>query len=676
MSENRVRIRGSYEDGGTASALDKLRSKFEALGSSKGAQSILMGVGLGAGQMALSKITDAVGGLAQGIVGGAANMETYRTQFEVLLGSVNRAKERIADLTEFAKTTPFELPQVVEASKTLEVFTKGVLSTGDGLRLVGDVAAGTNTDINETAVWFGRLYDAMQSGKPFGEATQRLQEMGALSGESRTRLEELGKSVANGSMTMQEAWKKAAAEFSRYGGMMDKQSTTLAGKWSNLQDAVGQSLAKLGDKYLPLFKGAVDGAITAVTALGDAAILLADHVDILIPGLTILAGVLIAEVAPALVTTGLAAAKALGPISLLVLGLGEAKTKLGETFGSDKLWDKLTADSETSTKAVEKTSEAVTKFGINMVAAENEVHSARDDMVTSIVKVEETAAHAKTSIGISWGDIADRFRTAADAIVSSLSRVINDAYDPLINKAEIAAARVELANLKQERSALSVKDTEAAALDLRILQQEKALATLLAEQTQFGSDAQRTAYLNGQLMSIAHDQGWKSGDPQRIADLKSSAEAIATELGKLQGPASTWGDKTGNAWIDALVASIKSASHIKQVQDAMYYVAKRGGLVAASPPKEGPLTKIGEWGRRTGAAWIDGLAQGIGKIGPISTALGNTGSLLGGAGAPSGATAGGPIVIHSHLVVDGREIAYAVNQYNQFHRGVRTLWSE
>ena len=92
----------------------------------------------------------------------AADMEDMKLGFEVLLGSVEAAEARMQSLADFAASTPFQLPEIVTASRQLQVFTKGALATGDGLRLVGDAAAGAGRNFSEVAMWVGRLYDGLQ----------------------------------------------------------------------------------------------------------------------------------------------------------------------------------------------------------------------------------------------------------------------------------------------------------------------------------------------------------------------------------------------------------------------------------------------------------------------------------------------------------------------------------
>lgn len=185
----------------------------------------------------------AVAGLAQQLVSmaqqaivagiaGNAGMEQYQTSFKVLLGSAYDARQRIAELTQFANTTPFNMPEVVRADRVLQTFGGTALATGKNLSLIGDIASGTNQRFEDVAMWTGRAYDALQSGRPWGEAAMRLQEMGALSGQARQRLEDLQASGASG----QKVWAAFTQEMSRFNGMMQEQSKTASGLASTYQD--------------------------------------------------------------------------------------------------------------------------------------------------------------------------------------------------------------------------------------------------------------------------------------------------------------------------------------------------------------------------------------------------------------------------------------------------------
>lgn len=200
---------------------------------------------------------------AQAAVGEAADRETMETAFIPLLGSAKAARERMGELAEFAAKTPFQLPEIAAASRTLETLTDGALATGQGLTLVGDVASGTNTPFEELAVTVGRLYSGLDSGRPVGEAMQRLQEIGAITPEVRAKLEALQAEGKKGS----EVWQVAAEDLARFSGGMELQSQTWNGKLSTLSDAWAEVRAQFGQPIMDALKPLLDDGIGTIEAM-------------------------------------------------------------------------------------------------------------------------------------------------------------------------------------------------------------------------------------------------------------------------------------------------------------------------------------------------------------------------------------------------------------------------
>lgn len=207
-------------------------------------------------------------------IGKAGDMESYETAFIPLLGGIEQAKKRMAELDEFAKVTPFELPEVVQASRMLEVLTKGALSTSEGLTLVGDAASVAQQPFKDVAMWVGRLYDGLQSGRPVGEAMMRLQEMGLIAGDTRGRIEDLAKAGKKGSVV----WDVAKNALLRFSGGMAMQTLTWKGKLSNLADAWGQLLTKLGTPVIDSLKPYLDGLIAKVESMKPAFAALGENI--------------------------------------------------------------------------------------------------------------------------------------------------------------------------------------------------------------------------------------------------------------------------------------------------------------------------------------------------------------------------------------------------------------
>lgn len=198
--------------------------------------------------LALGPVGAAAIGVASGFsaigksISAAAETQSLQMSFVTLLGSADAARKRMAELTKFAASTPFDIPGVTRASKVLETLTKGALSTGSGLRMVGDAAAVSGEPMQALAVHIGRLYDGLMNGRPVGEALMRLQELGLISSQTRGQIEALQKSGAKGGAV----WSLAASDLMRFSGEMERQSGTWGGLMSNLSDSVGNLFRAFG----------------------------------------------------------------------------------------------------------------------------------------------------------------------------------------------------------------------------------------------------------------------------------------------------------------------------------------------------------------------------------------------------------------------------------------------
>ena len=197
----------------------------------------------------------AVGGMALLGAGirNAGIAEQGEIQFKTLLGSTEAAKERMAELADFANNTPFANDQVVSMSKTLQAMTSGALASGDGLKLVGDTAAALNPDeLQRFSLHIGRMYSQIQNGSAFGESLKELQELGAISGPVANQLKEIS---AAGKINA-DTWKIVEKELKNYEGSMADLAgsqmgslSTLVGVWNNV---LGTTFRPLSDALTPI----------------------------------------------------------------------------------------------------------------------------------------------------------------------------------------------------------------------------------------------------------------------------------------------------------------------------------------------------------------------------------------------------------------------------------------
>jgi phage tail tape-measure protein len=176
--------------------------------------------------------TAGVGFFTKSVIDASVEMERYETQFTTFYGGLENARKKLETVTKFAETTPYELPEVIRATRSLKVLTQGALDNAEGLTLVGDAAAAVGVKIDELTIWFGRLYGALKSGRAMGMAMRRLTDLGVISDQVRTKLENMRDAGATG----EEVWEEFTRSAGRFRGMMIRLSKTVEGMVSNISD--------------------------------------------------------------------------------------------------------------------------------------------------------------------------------------------------------------------------------------------------------------------------------------------------------------------------------------------------------------------------------------------------------------------------------------------------------
>lgn len=250
--------------GGAENALSSFESAGSRVSGGMGAFSEIVTGGLRRiGETAVNVLgaaTSAVGDLFGSMVSGNAEFERYETQFGVMLGSAEAAKERIAELAVVGATTPFELPELVRADKIMQAFglhAENVAErfgfAGDEIRIIaGDVAAGTGAGFEEIAGYIGKF----ASGAT-GEAISRMQELGIV---TRQELAEMGLEFSKSGELLtpiDDAMDVVlGAMQSKFGGMMEAQSGTFEGMMSNFEDFKAGAIRTIG---APIFDAAKGG---------------------------------------------------------------------------------------------------------------------------------------------------------------------------------------------------------------------------------------------------------------------------------------------------------------------------------------------------------------------------------------------------------------------------------
>lgn len=186
----------------------------------------------------------------------AAGMEQTKIAFETMLGSAEKADTFIRDMVQFAKTTPFELRGLEDSAKKLLAFGFAQEEVIPNLKTLGNIAAGVGTDkLPELILAFGQVKAATKlTGmelRQFTEAGVPLLDMlSKQMGESVATIQEMVSEGEIGFPQVQKALEALTGEGGRFNNLMEKQSQSLGGMWSNLKDAWDIFLRNEGQQFL------------------------------------------------------------------------------------------------------------------------------------------------------------------------------------------------------------------------------------------------------------------------------------------------------------------------------------------------------------------------------------------------------------------------------------------
>lgn len=180
------------------------------------------------------------------------DMESYLTNFKVMLGDEQLAAEKLEEIRKMAASTPFTLSDLTEGTQTLLQFGIAADDTTNVLQMLGDISLG-NADKMQTLV---RAYGKMSSAQKvtlenvnmmIDAGFNPLNQICEATGES---MADLYKRISDGKVGFEELQAAVEAATSEggqfYNGMLEA-SQTFNGRLSTLQDNVAALTGKLTD---------------------------------------------------------------------------------------------------------------------------------------------------------------------------------------------------------------------------------------------------------------------------------------------------------------------------------------------------------------------------------------------------------------------------------------------
>lgn len=197
-----------------------------------------------------------------------AESETAQTAFATLLRSGDKARLLLSKLKTFAASTPFALSDLRDGARRLLSFGVASGAIMGRLKMLGDIAAGTNSNIGDLATIFGRI---KATGRASLDQINQLADrsipiyaaLAETMGRAESDIRDLASQGKIGFAEIDAALQSTTAAGGVFAGGMLAQSQTLSGLWSTMKDNAGfafEAIAgMLSDSFD--FKGLMAGGI-------------------------------------------------------------------------------------------------------------------------------------------------------------------------------------------------------------------------------------------------------------------------------------------------------------------------------------------------------------------------------------------------------------------------------
>lgn len=171
--------------------------------------------------------------------------------FTTMLGSAEQANALMNQLINTAAKTPFNMSDVTNGAKMLLAYGTAADEVNGTLLKIGDIAAGLSVPLNDLIYLYGTT---MVQGRMFTQDMQQFTGRGIpladeLAKQFGVAKSEIGDMVTAGKVGADE-FQKALFHMAdtKFANLMEKQSASLTGQMSNLEDNIEQIYNKVGKK--------------------------------------------------------------------------------------------------------------------------------------------------------------------------------------------------------------------------------------------------------------------------------------------------------------------------------------------------------------------------------------------------------------------------------------------
>lgn len=220
-----------------------------------------------AAELSLAGFT--VKGFAEKVALVRGEFQQLEVAFETMLGSADKARAMMDDMTRLAATTPFDLQGVANGAKQLLAYGMEADKITDTLRRLGDVAAGLGIQLGDltylygTTMAQGRMY-TQDLNQFTGRGIPMIRELAKQFGVAESEVKDLVTAGKVGFPEVEKVIQSLTDKGGQFGGLMEAQSHTIVGQISNIEDSIDMMFNEMGKSSEGAINTVLDGVGFAI----------------------------------------------------------------------------------------------------------------------------------------------------------------------------------------------------------------------------------------------------------------------------------------------------------------------------------------------------------------------------------------------------------------------------
>ena len=207
--------------------------------------------------------------LAKQIVAVRGEIQSLEVAFNTLTGSAEVGGKLLADIRQFAVSTPMQMNDLAKGAQTLLSFNTAAEDVMPILKALGDISMGDSAKFQSLTLAFSQM---SSTGKLMGQDLMQMINAGfnplsVISEQTGKSIGELKDEMSKGAISaemVKQAFMDATSEGGKFNGMLEAQSKTLNGAMSNLQGAIQDMFNSIGEASEGAIVEAVNGATELV----------------------------------------------------------------------------------------------------------------------------------------------------------------------------------------------------------------------------------------------------------------------------------------------------------------------------------------------------------------------------------------------------------------------------